>query len=758
MGERMNKPKVDAALAKDHGLSPEEFQLILTRLDREPTWEELGVISVMWSEHCSYKSSRRHLKKLPTEAPWVLQGPGENAGVIEVGEGQAVCFKMESHNHPSFIEPFQGAATGVGGIMRDIFTMGARPIANMNSLRFGSPDAPRMRFLIEGVVAGIGGYGNCMGVPTVGGEVAFDESYNGNILVNAFTLGVLPADRIFRSGAAHVGAPVVYVGSKTGRDGIHGATMASEEFGAESEAKRPRVQVGDPFTEKKLLEACMELMREDAIIAIQDMGAAGLTCSTCEMASMGGMGIEIDVLKVPRRETGMTPYEVLLSESQERMLMVVKPGSEAQVEAIFGKWDLAVSVIGSITDTGQVVVKEGEQTVVNVPAGLLVDDAPNYDRPYAQPTDLGARQTPPNLAEGSMQDRLQALMARPTIASKRWIWEQYDWSVRNGTVRGPGAADAAVVRLPTADGAPRLSHRGVAMTLDVNGRYVYLDPKRGAQLAILESACNLACVGALPRAVTDCLNFGNPEKPDVMWTLVEAIEGLAIGCEQMDTPVISGNVSLYNETEGTPILPTPTIGMVGIIEDLRKIPGAGFSTVGDKIVRLGDPQNVSFGGSELALMETGALSGRPAEPDFALAKKVHETLRKAIDQGLLKSAHDAAEGGPLVALAEACILGGLGARVERWTAREAFAEGPSLVIASCSAGDLPALQALAQSLGAPCAVIGEVEGDRLVIEGEVDVPVESLKNEWAHGLTRAMGRSEAQDNNGPKANSEGVQP
>ena len=491
--------EVNAEVAEAHGLTPQEFDHVLATLARSPTWTELGVISVMWSEHCSYKSSRRHLKSLPTAAEWVLQGPGENAGVIDVGDGQAVCFKMESHNHPSFIEPYQGAATGVGGIMRDVFTMGARPVANLNSLRFGRLEVPRMRFLVEGVVAGIGGYGNCMGVPTVGGEVAFDPSYDGNILVNAMTVGVLRADRIFRSAAAGIGSPVVYVGSKTGRDGIHGATMASEEFGADSEAKRPRVQVGDPFTEKKLLEACLELMKEDAIVAIQDMGAAGLTSSSCEMAAKGDVGIEIDVAKVPRREAGMTPYEVMLSESQERMLMVVKPGTEPIVARIFSKWDLDSAVIGRVTDTRHVVIVDGEQEVARLPVSLLADDAPNYDRPTARPN-LEAAWVLPNLDSRPAGERLLRLLARPTIASKRWVFEQYDWSVRASTVIGPGGGDAAVLRLPDLEGDPQATRfKGVAMTTDMNGRYVALDPYRGAALG---------CIGGGPQPG---LRRGHPE-------------------------------------------------------------------------------------------------------------------------------------------------------------------------------------------------------------------------------------------------------
>ena len=745
-----NKPAVDAALARSHGLSTDEYAHLLERLGRTPTYEELGIVSVMWSEHCSYKSSRLHLATLPTEAEWVIEGPGENAGVIDVGDGQAVAFKMESHNHPSFIEPFQGAATGVGGIMRDVFTMGARPIASMNSLRFGDPSNPRTRFLVEGVVAGIGGYGNCMGVPTVAGEVAFDSSYDGNNLVNAFTLGVLPTDRIFRSAAAGIGNDVVYVGSKTGRDGIHGATMASEEFGEDSEAKRPRVQVGDPFTEKKLLEACLELMREDVIVAIQDMGAAGLTSSSCEMAGKGGLGIEIDIDRVPRREVGMTPYEVLLSESQERMLMVVREGGAQTVERIFGKWKLDACVIGRITDSGHVVVKDHGEVVADLPAGLVSDDAPAYRRPAVEPADLAARWTMPPLADRDDGARLTALMARPTIASKRWIYEQYDWSVRCGTIAGPGAADAAVVRLPSIDTRPSATNkRGIAMTVDMNGRYCQLDPERGAALGVLECVRNLACVGAEAKAATDCLNFGNPEKSEVMWTFEGAIRGMGEACRQMSTPIVSGNVSFYNETDGRAILPTPSVGMVGVVEDIGTVTGSAFVQAGDRIVLLGTLDAMSLAGSELLLMETGALSGRPAEPDYARAIAVNRTCIELVRAGKAKSAHDASEGGLMVCIAESCVQGGLGATIDARAPGEGsarpsptilFGEGPSVIAISIAPEDLDEALALAGQHGCPIRVIGEVRDDRrLVVEGALDVSLDELEDAWSNGLTRALG-------------------
>ena len=741
----MSGPTVDLALARSHGLTEDEYRTLVDGLGRTPSYEELGIISVMWSEHCSYKSSKRHLSRLPTEAAWVIEGPGENAGVIDVGDGQAVAFKMESHNHPSFIEPFQGAATGVGGIMRDVFTMGARPIASLNSLRFGDPSAPRTRFLVEGVVAGIGGYGNCMGVPTVGGEIAFDPSYDGNILVNAFTLGVLPADRIFRSAAAGVGNEVVYVGSKTGRDGIHGATMASESFGEDSEAKRPRVQVGAPFTEKKLLEACLELMAADVIVAIQDMGAAGLTSSSCEMASKGGLGIELDVDRVPRREEGMTPYEVLLSESQERMLMVVRPGGAEVVAGIFEKWALDAAVIGRITDTKRIVVKDEGLVVADLPVDFIDAASPVYDRPAAPPADLEARWLMPALADRDAGARLIELMARPTIASKRWVYEQYDHSVRCGTVLPPGAADAAVIRLPGLDGAPAAGGlRGVAMTVDMNGRYCALDPERGALLGILEAARNLACVGAVPRATTDCLNFGSPEKPEVMWTFTGAIDGMATGCVAMDAPIVSGNVSFYNETDGQPILPTPTVGMVGVVEDVRQVVSMSFEDAGDAIVLLGGLDGQSFAGSELLLMETSALAGRPPEPDLAVAKAVHAACLRAVQGGVARSAHDAAEGGVAVAIAECCVAGDpIGADVTLPVgdapARALFGEGPSVIVLSVAAGDVAKINAIAADAGCAATVVGRVGGDRLIVDGLLDVPVHALQDAWAHGLTRALG-------------------
>ncbi|HEV3486537.1 MAG TPA: phosphoribosylformylglycinamidine synthase subunit PurL, partial [Vicinamibacterales bacterium] len=569
---------LDAALLERHGLTREEYDRIVRTLGREPRLTELGIFSVMWSEHCSYKSSRIHLKKLPTKGPRVLQGPGENAGAVDIGDGLAAVFKIESHNHPSFIEPYQGAATGVGGIIRDIFTMGARPIALLNSLRFGpldGPDGARTRRIVEGVVAGIAGYGNSIGIPTVGGEIAFEEPYAGNPLVNVFCLGISRADAIVKGHASGVGNPVYYVGAATGRDGIHGATMASAEFDDKSAEKRPAVQVGDPFMEKLLLEACLELMKTDALIGVQDMGAAGLTCSTSEMGARGGSGIEIDVKDVPQRETGMTPYEIMLSESQERMLLVVKKGREAEVEAIFEKWDLHAAHIGYVTDDGLLRVKDRGAVVAEIPNGALVDEAPVYDRPTAQPQYISevrklasatfARTPPP-------QQALMSVLASPTVASKRWVYRQYDHMVRTNTLVLAGMG-AGVVRV-------KGTSRALAMSVDGNGRYCYLDPRRGAMLAVAEAARNVACAGALPVGATNCLNFGNPERPEIMWQFVEAVEGIAEACRTLDIPITGGNVSLYNETDGSAVLPTPTIGVVGLVEHADRVVTRAFKSAG----------------------------------------------------------------------------------------------------------------------------------------------------------------------------------
>jgi phosphoribosylformylglycinamidine synthase II len=636
----------DAETIAAHGLSEAEYALIEKRMGRAPNMTELGIFSVMWSEHCSYKSSRIWLKKLPTEAPWVICGPGENAGVIDIGDGQAAIFKMESHNHPSFIEPYQGAATGVGGILRDVFTMGARPVANMNALRFGSPNHPKTRHLVSGVVAGIGGYGNCIGIPTIGGECNFHTAYDGNILVNAMTVGIADKERIFYSAAAAVGHPVVYVGSKTGRDGIHGATMASAEFDADSEEKRPTVQVGDPFTEKLVMEACLELMATDAILAIQDMGAAGLTCSSVEMVSKGGTGLELDLDRVPTREIGMTPYEIMLSESQERMLMVLKPGSEEIARKIFKKWELDFAIVGSITDTGRMVLKSGNQIVGDLPVSPLVDDAPVYDRPHdrrARPATITPEELTLDLAP---LDALRALLASPDLCAKRWIWEQYDHMVMADTVVRPGG-DAGVVRVHG-------SQKGLAVTTDCTPRYCFAHPESGGAQAVAEAWRNLTAVGATPLAITDCLNFGSPERPEVMGQFVGCIEGMAAACEALDFPVISGNVSFYNETEGVGILPTPAIGGVGLIDDIDRMARIAFAAPGEQILLIGETTghlSASIYARELA----GREDGPPPTVDLAVERRNGDFVRGLIADSRVTACHDISDGGLLVAVAEMAL-------------------------------------------------------------------------------------------------------
>ncbi|MGB7417602.1 MAG: phosphoribosylformylglycinamidine synthase subunit PurL [Erythrobacter sp.] len=657
-----------------HGLSAEEYERVLTSLGREPNLVELGIFSVMWSEHCSYKSSRVHLKKLPTEAPWVICGPGENAGVIDIGDGPdgtrlAAIFKMESHNHPSYIEPYQGAATGVGGILRDVFTMGARPVANLNALRFGRPDHPRMKHLVQGVVAGIGGYGNCVGVPTVGGETNFHPAFDGNILVNAMTVGVADADRIFYSAASGVGNPIVYVGSKTGRDGIHGATMASADFGEDTEAKRPTVQVGDPFTEKLLIEACLELMATDAIVAIQDMGAAGLTSSSVEMATNGGAGIRLDMNAVPCREEGMTPYEMMLSESQERMLMVLKPGAETQARAIFEKWELDFAIIGEVTDTRRMVLEWNGQTVCDIPLEPLAAEAPEYDRPYLSRADYAEwagitplDQTPRTEDPGA---DLVKLLASPNLASKRWIAEQYDSQVGADTLQTGG--DAAVVRVHG-------TTRALAMSTDCTPRYVFADPYEGGKQAIAEAYRNLVAVGARPLAVTNCLNFANPERPEIMSQFVHALEGMGEACRALDFPIVSGNVSLYNESKatggGSAILPTPAIGGVGIIDDVTAMITHAFKTEGDAIYMIApefwarpDPNRSHLGRSLWLHVVKGMEAGRAPPVDLTAERGAGEIVQKLVSEGLLSAVHDISDGGLAVALAEMALSGGMGAQV-----------------------------------------------------------------------------------------------
>ncbi|QQN74123.1 phosphoribosylformylglycinamidine synthase subunit PurL [Croceicoccus sp. YJ47] len=672
-----------------HGLSPEEYERVLGALGREPNLVELGIFSVMWSEHCSYKSSRFHLKKLPTEADWVICGPGENAGVIDIGDGPdgtklAAIFKMESHNHPSYIEPYQGAATGVGGILRDVFTMGARPVANMNALRFGLPDHPKMKHLVQGVVAGIGGYGNCVGVPTVGGETNFDPAYDGNILVNAMTVGVADADRIFYSAATGVGNPIVYVGSKTGRDGIHGATMASADFGDDIEEKRPTVQVGDPFVEKLLIEACLELMATDAIVAIQDMGAAGLTSSSVEMATNGKTGIRLDMDAVPCREDGMTPYEMMLSESQERMLMVLKPGREAQAEAIFRKWELDFAVIGEVTDTQRMELTFGGKTVCDIPLGPLADDAPEYERPFVSDAEYKAwAGVAPlgDIAESDVGADLLRLMGTPALASRRWIWEQYDSQVGADTMQKSGG-DAAVVRVHGTD-------KALAMTTDCTPRYCYADPYEGGKQAIAEAYRNLCAVGARPLAVTNCLNFGNPQRPEIMAQFVGCLNGMGDACRALDFPIVSGNVSLYNESKatggGSAILPTPAIGGVGLLDDLSIMATIAFVNEGDAIWLIGG-EGTDLGQSVWLREMHGRMAGDAPRVDLAKEARNGAIVREAIANGTAGAVHDVSDGGLLVALAEMAMAGGMGCTLDApLDAARAFAEDQGRYVVTTAA-------------------------------------------------------------------------
>ena len=646
--------EITPEIVAEHGLTPEEYARAIRILGRSPNLTELGIFSVMWSEHCSYKSSKVWLKRLPTTGPRVICGPGENAGVVDIGDGEAAIFKIESHNHPSFIEPYQGAATGVGGILRDVFTMGARPIANLNALRFGSPDHPKTRHLLAGVVAGIGGYGNCVGVPTVGGECNFHPSYNGNILVNAMTVGIADAKRIFYAKAAGPGNPVIYVGAKTGRDGIHGATMASAEFSADAEAKRPTVQVGDPFTEKLLIEACLELMAGDAIVAIQDMGAAGLTSSSVEMAGKGGLGIELDLDRVPVRETGMTPYEIMLSESQERMLMILKPGGEEAARRIFEKWELDFAVIGRVTETGRLVLEKDGAVAADMPVGPLVTEAPLYDRPWVETPPR--RDIPPLSVRtpATVLEVLQKLLATPDLASKRWIWEQYDYLVMGHTVQRPGG-DAAVVRIPG-------RKKGLALVTDCTPRYCAADPRRGGAQAVAETWRNLTAVGATPIAITDNMNFGNPERPEIMGQFAGCIEGMRAACLALDYPVVSGNVSLYNETNGSGILPTPVIGGVGLIEDAAAAVTLAFKAPGEAILLVGE--TLGHMGASLYLREIlGLEEGAPPAVDLAAERRHGDAVRAEIAQGTITACHDVADGGLLVALAEMAMASGIGASV-----------------------------------------------------------------------------------------------
>jgi phosphoribosylformylglycinamidine synthase subunit PurL len=733
----------DPAVLERHGLTLAEYERIVRALGREPTETEIGIFSVMWSEHCSYKSSRIHLRKLPTRGPRVLQGPGENAGAVEIGDGLAAVFKIESHNHPSFIEPYQGAATGVGGIIRDIFTMGARPIALMNSLRFGPMDGPegaRTRRLVQGVVAGIAGYGNSIGIPTIGGEIVFEAPYAGNPLVNVLCLGIAKTDALVKGRATGVGNPVYYVGAKTGRDGIHGATMASAEFDEKTAEKRPAVQVGDPFMEKLLLEACLELMKTDALVGVQDMGAAGLTCSTCEMGSRGGSGIEIDVKDVPQRETGMTPYEIMLSESQERMLLVVKKGREAEVESIFEKWDLHAAHIGHVTDDGILRVRDHGRVVAEIPNTALVDEAPVYDRPTTRPDYLDEVATfdAASLPGGpSPTETLEVLLASPTIASKRWAYRQYDHMVRTNSIVLAGMG-AGVVRI-------KGTARALAISTDGNGRYCYLDPRRGAMLAVAEAARNVACAGGIPIGATNCLNFGNPERPEIMWQFVETVEGLAEACRALDIPITGGNVSLYNETDGRAIYPTPVIGVVGLIEDATRALSRVFRHAGDDVVLLGEGFG-ELGGSEYLKSVHGLVRGAPPALDVARERALISLLTQAAASGLLQSAHDCSDGGIAVALAESAFdTEGIGLEVDvpstiSGLAATLFGESASRAIVSLRPGDRQALMEMAAANGVPALAIGRTGGSsiRIAVAGELVIECSLAKAEqiWKTSLDR----------------------
>ncbi len=721
--KRGTKSSTAPARAVEHGLSPAEYGRVLEIMGREPSHLELGIFSVMWSEHCSYKSSRFHLRKLPTAGARVIQGPGENAGVVDFGDGHAVIFKMESHNHPSFIEPYQGAATGVGGIMRDVFTMGARPVANLNALRFGDPGHAKTRRLVSGVVLGIGGYGNCVGVPTVGGETNFDAGYNGNILVNAMCIGLAPAGRIFYSAAKGVGHPVVYVGSKTGRDGIHGATMASAEFDDKSDEKRPTVQVGDPFTEKLLIEACLELMEKDAILSIQDMGAAGLTSSSVEMADKGGVGMTLDLDRVPQREAAMTAYEMMLSESQERMLMILQPGSEQLAKGVITKWGLDFAVIGETTDTGRLIVRHQGVVEADMPVARLANSAPMYERPFVlttPPPTVSPDEVP---APASITGALRELMASPDLCSRRWIWEQYDHMVMADTVARPGG-DAAVVRIHG-------TRKGIAATCDVTPRYCAADPRMGGMQAVAEAWRNLTAVGALPIAITDNLNFGNPERPEIMGQLVGAIDGMREACLALDFPVVSGNVSLYNETNGVAIPPTPAIGGVGLVADVGRVMGIAFSAVRDCVILIGASRG-HLGQSIYHRLAAGRTWGAPPPVDLGEELKAGNLVRALIGESRLRAVHDVSDGGVLVAVAEMALAGGIGAWLDAPPSGlpgHAFWFGEDqgrYVLAVPPLHEREVLER-AKALALPARVLGRTGGDAIAIEGENALPLVELR-------------------------------
>jgi phosphoribosylformylglycinamidine synthase subunit PurL len=793
---------------RSHGLTLDEYEKIKQLLGgREPTLTELGIFSVMWSEHCSYKSSRVHLKRLPTRSKLVLQGPGENAGIIDIGDGWACAFKIESHNHPSFIEPFQGATTGVGGILRDIFTMGARPVAVMDSLRFGpitnhvdhssveqsverallpataggeqeagksarstqfsstqfscsqpsstQAEIHRNHSILEGVVGGVASYGNCFGVPNLGGETKFEPCNSGNPLVNAFALGLVRKNEIFYARAAGEGNPVIYVGAKTGRDGIHGATMASEEFSEASEAKRPNVQVGDPFLEKLLLEACLEAMQTGAIVGIQDMGAAGLTCSTCEMGARGGVGIEIELDRVPQRETGMTPYEIMLSESQERMLLVAQKGREAEVYRVFEKWGLDAVEVGQVTTDNKLRVREHGKVVAEIPNQALTDDAPVYKRPLARWEPPVAREMPASIKLGEVSDftrHLKSLLASPNICGKRWVWQQYDHMVQTNTVEAPGAGDAGVIRIK--DSNRTGSERGLAMALDGNGRWCYLDPRLGAMHAVAEAARKVACSGATPVGATNCLNFGNPEKPHIMWQFSQTIDGITKACEELEIPITGGNVSFYNETLGEGIYPTPVLGVVGILDDVHKTAKMNFAAPGRTIVLLrageaGDMTDVEseFGSSEYAKEILGALWGYPPELDLEREAALQKAIIELIQQGLVESVHDCSDGGLAVALAEKAFAKGVGARVNVASAGlpaefVLFGEDASRIVISCDGRNVARIKEVAESFGVAADVIGDTIADRLEISLDgrlaISATVSELSLEYEGALEAAL--------------------
>ena len=718
-----NDVAITPELVRQHGLTSDEYDRFRALIGRDPTLTELGIVSAMWNEHCSYKSSRKHLRGLPTSAPWVIQGPGENAGVIDIGDGLACVFKMESHNHPSFIEPYQGAATGVGGILRDVFTMGARPIAALNALRFGSPDHPRTRHLLSGVVAGVGGYGNSFGVPTVGGLVGFHPRYDGNILVNAMAVGLARTDAIFYAAATGVGNPIVYLGSKTGRDGIHGATMASAEFDDASESKRPTVQVGDPFAEKLLLEACLELMASGAVVAIQDMGAAGLTCSAVEMGAKGDLGVEIDIEKVPAREEGMSPYEMMLSESQERMLMVLKPGMEAQAEAIFVKWGLDFAVIGRTTDTLRFVIKHHGAVVADLPIKELGDEAPLYDRPHIANTHAPVIAAADVAAPASLADALKRLVGSSELCSKRWVYEQYDHFILGNTVQKPGG-DAAIVRVE--DGP-----KGLALTADVTPRYCEADPVEGGRQAVAEAWRNITAVGGRPLAITDNLNFGNPEKPEVMGQLVGCLQGIGEACRALDFPVVSGNVSLYNETNGVGILPTPTIGGVGVLDDVARHASLALKREGDVLILVGAAEGWLGQSIYLSVIE-GREEGAPPPVDLSEERRNGDFVRGLILSGAADTVHDLSDGGLAVALAEMAIAGGIGGALPEvpegmpahaWL----FGEDQGRYLLAVEAEAAPDILYAASAQGIDAAAVGVTGSDRLTLPGGETISVSDLK-------------------------------